>query len=532
MEKEASRRTAREIDVHCGKMASPWVSKRRRRRSSWEIETACGLRELFGEIPARERWDRIKFEMVVAVPWRKNEDTKMDGEHLRSEVIVMNKEYKENFEAEEHVPVPSECTFHVKMWREFGFTVRCPGCMSLLRGTARQAHTENCRRRIEEELKGTAKAHAATRRIKEYQDRAADKGTKRTKADQEEERQQREHGESTARMEEDAPNSSSSGCGDVVPTQSSSSSAVKTDGREGGDGCKEAMKKRKAEEEHPEDPERDDGKWMRTDGYKRKAWEESEESRLRKTVRFLKDFDKMENKKESGKTQEVVEVAEVEVNEEEEEWMTEEEPRQGDEGGDLDPEQVRQGREEEMNYMVKTLKRFEFGSWEDATSRTSKMPTTTKWVDRARKDDAGKTFVRCRSVARDFKPKREGPRDDLFAAMPSLEAKKALFAFVAGVREKRRAQGHDEVKLMFVDVKKAHLNATCDEEEWVELPNEFKNFGRYEQVEEMAIRNEQGGVGMGGRLCKKTGGGRVSTRQSSINDILPSQDAGASRRAR
>ena len=57
-------------------------------------------------------------------------------------------------------------------------------------------------------------------------------------------------------------------------------------------------------------------------------------------------------------------------------------------------------------------------------------------------------------VARDFKPKHEGPRDDLFAAMPPLEAKKALFAFVAGMREKRRAQGHDEVKLMFVDVKK------------------------------------------------------------------------------
>ena len=107
---------------------------------------------------------------------------------------------------------------------------------------------------------------------------------------------------------------------------------MKTNGREGGDGCKEAIRKRKAEEEHPEDPERDDGKWMRNDGNKRKAGEESEESRLRKTWRYLKELDKMENKKESGKTQEVVEVAEVEVNEEEEEWMTEEEPRQGDEG--------------------------------------------------------------------------------------------------------------------------------------------------------------------------------------------------------
>ena len=53
--------------------------------------------------------------------------------------------------------------------------------------------------------------------------------------------------------------------------------------------------------------------------------------------------------------------------------------------------------------VVKTLKMFEFGSWEDATSGKSKMPTTAKWVDRAKKDDTGKTFVRCRLVARDFK---------------------------------------------------------------------------------------------------------------------------------
>ena len=57
------------------------------------------------------------------------------------------------------------------------------------------------------------------------------------------------------------------------------------------------------------------------------------------------------------------------------------------------------------------------------------------------KDDDGREFVRCRLAARGFKPTREGPRDDLFAAMPPLEAKKALFAYVPGVREKRRKQG-------------------------------------------------------------------------------------------
>ena len=40
------------------------------------------------------------------------------------------------------------------------------------------------------------------------------------------------------------------------------------------------------------------------------------------------------------------------------------------------------------------------------------MPTTTKWIDRAKKDDNGKTFVRCRLVARDIKSKRERPRGD------------------------------------------------------------------------------------------------------------------------
>ena len=61
-----------------------------------------------------------------------------------------------------------------------------------------------------------------------------------------------------------------------------------------------------------------------------------------------------------------VEVTKVEVNEEEEEeLMTKEEPRNVED--DLDLEHVRRGREEEVNYMIKTLEMFEFWSWEDAT---------------------------------------------------------------------------------------------------------------------------------------------------------------------
>ena len=98
-------------------------------------------------------------------------------------------------------------------------------------------------------------------------------------------------------------------------------------------------------------------------------------------------------------------------------------------------------------------------------------PTTTKWV--------WKKFVSSWLVARKFKPKREGPRDDFFAAMPQLEAKKALFAFGARARAKRRVRDLAEVKLMFVDVKKAHLGVGCDEEERVQLLDEFEEHGRH-----------------------------------------------------
>ena len=41
------------------------------------------------------------------------------------------------------------------------------------------------------------------------------------------------------------------------------------------------------------------------------------------------------------------------------------------------------------------------------------------------------------------------------------------------MRGARRRLEAEEVKLMYIDVKKAHLNAKCEEEVWVELLAEF-----------------------------------------------------------
>ena len=102
-----------------------------------------------------------------------------------------------------------------------------------------------------------------------------------------------------------------------------------------------------------------------------------------------------------------------------------------EEGGDLDPQQARQFREEDMNDMVKTLweVRIRFVGRCDVRSKQGSDHDET---DRSIED--GRELVRCRHVARDFKPRRNGPRDDLFAAMSPLEVD-------AGVREKRRGRG-------------------------------------------------------------------------------------------
>ena len=71
----------------------------------------------------------------------------------------------------------------------------------------------------------------------------------------------------------------------------------------------------------------------------------------------------------------------------------------------MDLEQVRQGREKEMNYIVKTFGMFEFSSWQEATSKAGKAPTTTKCIHRVQKADVGREMSTCGAR---FQTKRRG----------------------------------------------------------------------------------------------------------------------------
>ena len=101
---------------------------------------------------------------------------------------------------------------------------------------------------------------------------------------------------------------------------------------------------------------------------------------------------------------------------------------------------------------------------------TGKMPTTTRWVDTDKGMD-GQVLVRSRLVARDFKNNGESCRFDLYAAMPPIEAKRMIFRMAVELNKQEPAMRY---KLMFMDVKKAHLNGRLQDNEfaYVYLPEE------------------------------------------------------------
>ena len=92
-----------------------------------------------------ERWDPKTLELVGAVPWKTDNG---DGEDLKTEVTIMDKDYKEKISEEASGEVvPRRMYIRKSDVEEHGYTVRCPGCVSILRGTARQEHSDACRRR-------------------------------------------------------------------------------------------------------------------------------------------------------------------------------------------------------------------------------------------------------------------------------------------------------------------------------------------------------------------------------------------------
>ena len=103
---------------------------------------------------------------------------------------------------------------------------------------------------------------------------------------------------------------------------------------------------------------------------------------------------------------------------------------------------------------------------DESYSKTGKKPVSVKWVDTNKGSDEV-PVIRSRLVARDFREKGDKDRHDLFAATPPLELKRMLLSKAASLHRSGKRR-----KLLFIDVKKAHLNPVCDQDVYFELPEE------------------------------------------------------------
>ena len=141
-------------------------------------------------------------------------------------------------------------------------------------------------------------------------------------------------------------------------------------------------------------------------------------------------------------------------------------------GGPLEiaEEELQRARTEEVSFMKK-LGVWEPSSLEECVQMTGRPPVSTRWVD-VDKGREGRVETRSRLVARDFRVKGDTRELDTFAAM--MEAKRVLFimAMLDGAVGGDAAKGG--VKLMNIDIKKAHLNGKLAEDEYayVQLPQE------------------------------------------------------------
>ena len=115
---------------------------------------------------------------------------------------------------------------------------------------------------------------------------------------------------------------------------------------------------------------------------------------------------------------------------------------EGQFGGEaeLDPEKVKEARLEEVQFMK------DRGLWDVVPRPEGVNPVSVRWVDVVKSDGS----TRSRLVARDFKG-ADRHRDDLFAAIPPLEAVRAVLSMAATASSDGAVK-----KLMFIDAKKAH----------------------------------------------------------------------------
>ena len=388
--------------------------------------------------PPGERWDPKTIELVRHPPWRtSDDDPNADGEMLKVEKLGETAEPKTDELVREELSAPRRVYIQKGDFEQHGYSARCPGCRSILKGTTRQGHTEACWARMEKALEGTERHERARVRGNEFLEEVLEREDKRRK------------------LGENPSEAAATRAAAVPPPQPAEAEKRNVDGG--------------PQQQQPQGP--GVGSSGLRDGDRKRGRGGGDDD----NVDMGRDEDDDDPTVSSAQPRlgDAVMVGEFEVNQEADDVVDDEmEERREvyDErtGELLDAGLTERAENEEMAFMEQLEVGVE-ASEEECWARTGKAPVTTKWV-RVNKGTASSPSIRARLVARDFKTKGG---QSLFAAMPPLEAKKLLFRMGAKERRVWRKGKWQRRKLMFVDVKKAHLNGKVPEDEfaYVRLPD-------------------------------------------------------------
>ena len=402
--------------------------------------------------PVDERWREDLVKKVQGVPWKKSEnDPQVDGESMKSRPLseeekrVLEERQKDR---EAEAPAPKRFGSSVKDIIENGVTVKCGGCRSAIQGCKnRLPHTPGCRERFSELLKEDSKVKASAKREKEFcakvleEDHDMRAGAKRS-AD----RLAGEEPEASDKRSRPAPTI------DRSPAAASSEhynppSPSDTDR----DLLKRSLDERQKDEQAgSEDVTEREGKRRLIGLIEGRGPGDSSEGST--------NDDELEKKW----AEVMIYMIENHVDDRDAQSIYDDLT-----GLELNGDEVAEARREEMQF-VKDLGVYEEATIEECWTNTGKGAIGSRWVDILKG-----LAVRSRWVAQDFKVKGEKDREDLFASMPPLEAKKALFRVGAARLKGRHTRTGEKMQMMFIDVRKAHLNAKCDrDDQYVKLPAE------------------------------------------------------------
>ena len=152
----------------------------------WEAGIFLGVKGTTGEIivgdnagihrtrsiqrkPLEERWNKEHLKMVTGVPWKKSEDDpEVDGEGMECRDLTAEEAERLTEEKNWKDAVPRRFSIRKQDIKDHRMTVGCPGCEAAARGKPKRKHSEECRKRFEEAMKGEERLKASKARIDEY----------------------------------------------------------------------------------------------------------------------------------------------------------------------------------------------------------------------------------------------------------------------------------------------------------------------------------------------------------------------------